>query len=62
MTQRQRLFNYVRSHPDRSAYQICVALNIGHASGATALKRMVDAGVLTRTAGMGPGGGYTYRV
>lgn len=59
---RWAILEYVRQHPRQSAWQIANALGYAAGSVSGILKRMLDEGTVTRTAGLGPRGGFGYRV
>ncbi len=52
----------VKRLPDRSASQIANVLGAKSPAVASVLIRLTEAGVLTRTTGKGPRGGWGYRV
>lgn len=62
LTQRQKILTYLRTHKNKSAYQVARAIECDVASVSSDMKRMTDEGLLTRIAGEGPRGGYAYNV
>lgn len=57
-----RLYDCVQRHPDETAHQLSYRLGLQCSSVSSQLKKMVDAGYLTREDGQGPRGGHVYRV
>ena len=60
LTPRQRILTLLKRRPGLSAYQIADRLDLDIASVSSDVKRLTDKGVLTRVAGAGPRGGFTY--
>ena len=52
---------YLVNYPDKTATELAIALCVPTASISSKLKKLVDAGLLSRKAGGGPRLGYTYR-